>query len=344
MATGSKDQLLRSRAAVLLGISSLISGQRGRRERGTVEVEGETVEYEVRIVDARTTEQRAQDERRGGPDGNLIVVVPGHAQTVDGPKRLVATATLLSRSKVVWCIDPIPAKGGDRIEAKAIARVVRERISAAFPVTGEDRAGSGLSTKVTLVGWSHGGAEALRAAEEDPALFSQFLGLCPAGLEDRNPLEFVCSFGLAVVCILGKALRRRDWGYLTDALRVGADVLRGLIQDLVRSRSPKRLIEDVRWASEKVSSRTFGYTGEVVLLLGQQDAVIRWRDIFPDCEHPDEIPQSLPVFQREHFPNASRVKVAAIEGDHLAPEAEALSFVQLGLGLLDQLDESVSLS
>jgi hypothetical protein len=161
-------------------------------------------------------------------------------------------------------------------------------------------------------------------------------------LVDRHPLELIFSFVLEALRAWWAGLRRWNWGYLKEAFRVGMDFLRGLIQDCLRSGSPRRLIEDIEWASTKVSSRTFGYTGEVVLLLGEQDTVIRWRDVFPDCEQPSEIPECLQDFRRDHFPDASRVKVAVIEGNHLAPETEAFSFVRPGLGLLGQLDELVS--
>ena len=344
MATGTENRRPRRETTALSEGSNFPRGTAERHEQGTVEIGHETVEYEVRIVDARSEEQRARDERRGRPDGNLIVVVPGHGLTVDGPKRLVAAAALLSKSKIAWCIDPTPAKGGDRAEAQALARIVMDRVSAAFPALGDRKAWRELPAAVTLIGWSHGGAEALRAAEADPDLFPQILGLCPAGLVNRHPLELVFSFVLEVLRILGEALYRRDWPRLKDALRMGANILRGLIQDLLRSGSPKRLIEDVGWAGRKVLSRAFDYPGEVVLLLGQQDTVIRWRDVFPHCEHPSGIPERLQDFRKRCFPHARRVEVAVIEGDHLSPETEAHSFVRLGLRWLDQLDESVPMS
>ena len=61
-------------------------------EQGMVGIQGESVRYEIRIVDARSPQQREQDARRGGPSGNIMVVVPGHGQGVHGPKKLVAAA------------------------------------------------------------------------------------------------------------------------------------------------------------------------------------------------------------------------------------------------------------
>lgn len=301
-------------------------------EQGMVDVQGESVHYEIRIVDARSAMQRERDARRGRSDGNLVIVVPGHGQSIHGPKKLVATAAQLSRSKIAWCIDPVPVKGGDRTEAQAIARVARERISTTFPKMEEPIA-------ATLIGWSHGGSEALRAAEHDPDLFPQFLGLCSTGLVDRQPLELIFSFFLEATRILWTSVRWRDWTCLKDTLRLGWNAGVGLVRDLWRSKSPKRLAEDIGWASRKVSGRLFGYSGEVVLLFGALDTVVRWQDVFPECERPQDISKSLAEYKRRNFPLARRVEVQIVKGAHVAPETDAPSFLQTGLGLLEQLDE-----
>jgi pimeloyl-ACP methyl ester carboxylesterase len=300
--------------------------------RGVVEVQGEKVGYELYAIDARSNQQREQDTHRGRPDGNIMVIVPGHGQSIRGPKKLVAAAALLSKSKIAWCVDPTPATGGDRTEAQAIARVVKERISMAFPAGEKPIA-------ATLIGWSHGGSEALRAAEFAPDLFPQFLGLCPTGLVERQPLELLHSFSLEAARILWASVRRRDWACLKDTLRLGCNAGAGLVRDLWRSKSPRRLIEDIGWASSKVPSQLFGYGGEVVLLFGTLDTVVRWHDAFPECDQPGNIPISLVKYQEENFPLAQRIEVRVVQGAHVAPEVDAPSFLQTGLSLLEQLDE-----
>jgi pimeloyl-ACP methyl ester carboxylesterase len=300
-------------------------------EKGAVDIRGESVRYEMRVVDARSTQQREQDAHRGRPAGNVIVVVPGHGQSIRGPKKLVATAARLSRSKIAWCIDPVPTREGDRTEAEAIARVVRDRISTSFPARDEPAA-------ATLIGWSHGGSEALLAAEHDPDLFPQYLGLCPTGLVDRRELELLYSFTLEALRILWGSARRRDWTCLKDTVRLGWNAATGLVRDLWRARSARRLVEDIGWATKKVAGRPIGYTGEVVLLFGAQDTVVRWHDAFPDCERPQSISRSLAEYQKQNFPHARRLEVQVIEGTHVAPEADAPTFLQTGLSLLEQWD------
>ena len=332
MTMGSGNVPSRSETSVILEVSALVRRNVGEHERGAVEVRGETVSYELCAIDARSIQQLEQDTQCGRPDGNIMVVVPGHGQTIHGPKKLVAAAALLSRSRIAWCIDLIPAKGGDRSEAQAIARVVRESISAAFPEMEEPIA-------ATLIGWSHGGGQALLAAEFAPDLFPQFLGVCPTGLVDRQPLELLYSFFLEATRILWATVRRWDWICLKDTLRVGWNAIVGLVRDLWNTKSVRRLVEDIGWAARNVASSPFGYTGEVVLLFGAQDTVVRWRDLFPECDRPQDIPKFLAAYQEKSFPLASRVEVQVVEGDHVAPEADAPSFVQIGLGLLEQLGE-----
>jgi pimeloyl-ACP methyl ester carboxylesterase len=237
----------------------------------------------------------------------------------------------LSRSKIAWCIDPVPARGGDPVEAQAIAKVIRDRVSVAFPTRDKPAA-------ATLIGWSHGGGEALRAAVHDPDLFPQFLGLCPTGLVDKRQSELLRSFFLEATRILWESARRRDWALLKDTIRLGWNAGAGLVRDLWRGRSAQRLVEDLDWAARKVASGPIGYTGEVVLLFGAQDIVVRWRDVFPECRQPQDIPGSLAEYRERKLPHAKRVEVQVLEGAHVAPEADPSTFLQAGLSLLGQWD------
>jgi pimeloyl-ACP methyl ester carboxylesterase len=191
----------------------------------------------------------------------------------------------------------------------------------------------------TLIGWSHGGSQALLAAESAPDLFTQVLGVCSTGLVNRRSLELLYSFFLEATRILWASVCRRDWTCLKDTLRVGWNAIVGLVRDLRNSKSVRRLTEDIGWAARNVASSPFGYTGEVVLLFGAQDTVVRWRDVFPECDRPQDIPQFLAEYKEKNFPLASRVEVQVARGSHVAPEANAPSFLQVGLSLLEQLGE-----
>jgi hypothetical protein len=302
-----------------------------------VEINGEQVMCEGLRRDIRTMEERERDVLRGSPEGNVLVLIPGHAQTVDGPRELLLAAARLCRSRMVWCIDPVPAKGGDVAEAKAVAKVVKKMIHQEFNDQGKAGREPGPPVGVTFIGWSHGGAEALRAAEE--TVFStQFLGLCPAGLRKRHWLELLLRFNLEVSRILLRAIFiRRDQRYVRETFRVGWDMLVGVAEDYWRTRNIRRILEDIRWACQKVVGLQNEYDGEVVLLFGKKDTVIRWQAVFPRCEDPSEIPDRIDAFQKRELPHCRRLEVAVVEGDHVAPEADPETFLRPGLELLGQL-------
>jgi pimeloyl-ACP methyl ester carboxylesterase len=315
-------------------VQRVLRQNRVKHMGGTAVVGGETVRYDLCSVDARSAAQRAEDECRGRPAGPVIVVVPGHGQTVDGPRKLVAAAALFSRSKIAWCIDPAPCRGGDCTEARAIAAIARQKLSAEFPHPDDpDR-----PVQAVLIGWSHGGSEALRAAAADPDLFPCFVGLCSTGFVERRLLGMLLGFCLETLRIIGRCICRRRWQYLRDTMRLGADLAVGLVRDLWHGHSLVKLVQDVVWATRRVVGPTFPYTGWALLVWGRQDTVVRWRDVFPDCTDPEEIPGSLARFQAENLPRARRVEVAVIDGDHVGPEADAIDFVRLGLSGVHQLD------
>jgi hypothetical protein len=155
---------------------------------------------------------------------------------------------------------------------------------------------------------------------------------------ERKLLELLVGFVLETSRILWAGLRELNWAYLKDLLGAGSDMLVGLTRDLVRSRSFKRLIEDIRWASRRVPGADYGYPGEVVIFFGGQDTVIRWQDAFPTCAEPDEIPAVLDDWRRLNFPRARSLQVRVIDGNHFAPETDALAFVRPALESLAQLD------
>jgi hypothetical protein len=293
-------------------------------------------------VDCRTREQKDRDRALGCLGGNLIVVVPGHGQTVDGPRNLTVAAARLSRSRLAWCIDPVPAAGGDRTEGRALGTIVRQRLAALFPAQAERQPDPPV--KATVAGWSHGGAEALLAAAADGALFQQWLGLCPTGMIARSVPGLAAHFTLEALQVVWQALANRDWRLLQDVIRVGGNLVRGAAGDLVSTRAPRRLVDDVRWACYQVAGPDLGYGGEAAILFAREDSVIRWRDLVPGCPEADGIEGCVPGLKETYFPGARQVQVRVIKGNHLSPESEAGTFVRAGLELLGQLDSGAASS
>jgi pimeloyl-ACP methyl ester carboxylesterase len=307
----------------------------GKQERGEVQVNGETIGYTLCKVDARTEGQRIANARDKALDGNLNVYVPGHGQRAAAARNLIATIVALSSSKVLWAIDIDPPQGGDPARAEALVKIIRRKASEElFGGEGQESAEPPFF-RVTIFGWSHGGAETMQAAEKDPALFQQVVGLCPAGLVKRSPYDLVWSFLLECLRILRDALPRLDWT-ITRVLAIGYDILAGLFCDLVRSKSLRRVINDVRWACGKVTGKDYEYDGKVVILFGEQDGVIRWRDVFPTCQHPGNIGQFLEEYKKRDFPMALDLQVRVLEGSHIAPETHAPLYVKTAFDLLER--------
>lgn len=148
------------------------------------------------------------------------------------------------------------------------------------------------SLGVRLFGWSHGALVALLAAEKNFRLFPRVVCFCPAGLVERSAGEIVLSYLLGSTVSFWKALLRRD-GTATRLLGRGRNVRASAAHDLVRGGSFQRVLDGMKLASRKVVGKGYGYDGQVVLLFGEDDTVIRWRDVFPDCEDSSQVEQSL---------------------------------------------------
>jgi pimeloyl-ACP methyl ester carboxylesterase len=305
----------------------------GKWERAHVEVAGERIGYYLYEIDARTAEQRERNARQRSLDGNLIVYIPGHAQRATTAKRLHAELIAQSASKVIWSVDIDPPRNGDPAKAEALVQIIKERTGQGF--LGADSKEQVVEPPfgITLIGWSHGGAEALRAANAAPALFQHVAALCPSGLTERSLRELVLSFSRESIRI-GWNIVRTSLSESTAGLVFGADLLRGILTDLFRTRSARRLIGDARWAGKKLVGEDYAYDGTVVVLFGESDSVIRWKDVFPDCQHPDDIDQALTEYRKKDFPRVRSVKVQVLEGNHMAPETSAPVYIKTAFHLM----------
>ena len=265
--------------------------------------------------------------------------IPGHGQTASAARNLIARIVALSSSKILWAIDIDPPRGGDPARAEALIKIIRKKASEEL-FGGEGRESAvPPSFRVTIFGWSHGGAETMRAAEKAPDLFQQVVGLCPAGLVERSPYELAGSFLLESLRISWDALLRFD-RTIARVLAIGYDFLAGVFRDLLRSKSWRRVINDVRWACEKVTGEDYGYDGIVVILFGGKDGVIRWRDVFPACQHPGSIGPFLEEYKKRDFPMVRGLQVRVLEGSHIAPETRAALYVETAFDLKAAIREN----
>ena len=59
----------------------------------------------------------------------------------------------------------------------------------------------------------------------------------------------------------------------------------------------------------KAIGRDYKYDGKVVILFGENDGVIRWRDVFPACQHPGNIGQFVEEYKKRDFPMVRGLQV-----------------------------------
>jgi hypothetical protein len=143
------------------------------------------------------------------------------------------------------------------------------------------------------------------------------------------------SFILEGLRVFWDALLRLDCT-VVRVLAIGYDILAGVVCDALRTKSLRRVIDDMCWASRKVTGKNYKYDGTVVILFGRQDTVIRWQDVFPECHDPSNIGQFLEEYRRHNFSMVRRLEVRILEGNHIAPEINALLYINTAFDLLHQ--------
>jgi len=307
---------------------------RRRLKRSEIEIDREIVGFTLYEVDARTENQRLSNARDKTLDGSLNVYIPGHGQTANAATNLITTIVAHSQSKILWSVDIDPPKGGDHIRAKALIRIIKTRASSELFDSRFCAPEQPYYLKITLFGWSHGAAEAMLAAEMDSELIQEVIALTPGGLIERPSSELFWSFTLGGLRIFWDALRRFD-GTIGRVLAVGFDIVSGVIRDCWRSKSFHLIVDDICWASKKVVGKSYGYNGTVILLFAGGDTTMRWRDVFPTCQHPDMIECVLELFRQDHFPQVRRLSVGVLEGNHVAPEVNASLYINTAFDLLE---------
>jgi pimeloyl-ACP methyl ester carboxylesterase len=302
-----------------------------------IEIDGERLGYALYECDVRSDEQRQRDAARGALAGDLIIIIPGHGQTADSALHLIHTSAQHSKSGVAWCVDIDPPAGGDPVKARAMPLIIRRHLPALLASGAPAaEATAGAAQQVTLFGWSHGGAEALRTAEAAPELIPHVVGLCPAGLIQRSVFELLVSFLIESIHLVLVALKRGDPAYLRIILSFGANIAQGIYGDVRRTHSVSRAWQDICWTARKASGLHYSYTGTVGILFGAQDRVIRWRDVFPNCREAGEVGRWTPQLQAADFPCVTELQVEALPGNHLSPETDAV-FGLTALRLAGQL-------
>ncbi len=301
--------------------------------RSDVFVDGEKVGYSRYVIDARDDARRLKNKSENKLEGNLVVYLPGHMQPADAARELHTAIVRRSRAGVLWSVDIDPPIGGDPMKAAALIQILRQE---ALGNLFEDPISAKKHFQVTIVGWSHGGAEALRVAEMVPDMVDCVIALCTAGLDLLPTLRMIGLLPREVAWVTRDIYRKR-FATLRPSLRFGLQLTRGFAADLARTRSPRRLVNDLRWVAKKVVGPQYGYTGSVVILLGEHDVFFHWRRLLPDCVRVEDVSEHLEHYYRREFPNVRDFDLRVLPGSHLSPELHAAEYSQNALESLDQM-------
>ncbi len=301
--------------------------------RSSVDIDGVTVGYSCLEIDARDDARRLKNKSENKLDGNLAVYLPGHVQPVDAARHLHAALVQASRAGVLWSIDIDPPKGGDPTKASALIQILHQQV---LGTLFENPDVARKEFKVTIIGWSHGGAEALRAAELAPEMIDCVIGLCTAGLESHTTLRLVRRLPREITRVTRNAYRKRP-ETLRSSLHFGMQLTQGFARDLAHTRSPIRLVNDLRWVGKKVVGPQYGYPGRVVIVMGDNDAFFHWRSLFPDCGRVEDLPEYLDRYTKQEFPNVRGFDLQVLPGNHLAPELHAPKYLQTILESLERM-------
>lgn len=301
-------------------------------QRGIVNLDGDLVYYTFYEIDVRSDIQRSKDLNSNSLGGSLNVYIPGHGQSADGAKALMRAIAVFSASKVLWSIDVTPPVTGDLGKAKAIIHIIKEKC-----VIGKNNISNHKKlleiSGVSLFGWSHGGGEAMIIAEKAPGLVKNLVGICPTGLIQRSWLKLSIHFVLESMRIIYDAIFKSE-GNLARVITLGLNIFRGIVRDLIITKSIQRIINDIRWASKKVCGEDYTYDGSVVLLFAENDGVNRWRDSFPSCQESKEVVDYVRQFRLSNFPLSKMLKVAVLPGNHMSPETNSELFIRTAFNLM----------
>lgn len=267
---------------------------------------------------------------------NVInVYIPGHGQRATTAQQLLTSITQMNPYQLTWSIDIDPAPGGSLNKARALVKIIEQKISKHYPSDGKD------SIKIRLIGWSQGGSEAMLAAALAPQRIPSIACLCSTGLVQRSVTNLVSEFAIECTRILTDATLHRNVS-LSGAVRFGGDIILGIVNDVLSTRSVTCAWEDLRDATRQICGANYDYCGDVLLIFAENDTVIRWEDAFPGCRCPEDVHFMLPEYQRKYFPQVRNLKVEILPGNHFAPEADAERYIQTALMGIDPIARPLS--
>jgi pimeloyl-ACP methyl ester carboxylesterase len=313
----------------------------------------ETIRAFCLFLDARSSEEREADARRGSPAGPVIVFFQGHAQRPDDAYGFTSKLALLSKSGMVIipvCDTPFgtdPSLHGDNGKDVILMEIVRfvlaregiavsgytprsdarVTVDSVHPVNEDNTQG----TKLASVGWSHGGILARRFAHAYPGSVCWLGQVCPAGYEHWGPWRLTGRFAKESIEITSRIFS----GHAADALRSGWGFTKGFTGDFFRSvlaavvdrdaGKVGRVFKDIKDCTLYCDSSRFkaNQLQHIAVIFGKEDSCMnQWRQF--EIKDPDAIKKDeLKRFQEKFFSDMSDaeggITLRILPGSHLAP-------------------------
>ena len=278
-------------------------------------VNGEPVGYFLRKL--------SQDVAGTVQERRILIFFPGHGQRVQDDNALIRKLSRLSGFDEVWALDLNPLASGDPMKAKVVPLIVCKHLGNETPF------------RLTLMGWSHGAAEALLTAENDPGRVEKVIAMCPAGFLNISLPMIIARFTLECVYIFLRSFRS---GKVLDVLGLGLSITMGMVKDLFKSGSIRTFLGDIRWAGRRVVGEDYTYDGKVTIILGRKDSLMRPKRILRGYKRGQTGEYTNPVFKQMCFPRARELRVFVTNSDHAGPVVNPEEFLRLGLRTSDVAD------
>ena len=324
------------------------------------------------FIDARTEQEREQDNESGELCGPPVVFFQGHAQRPSDAYAFTSSLARMSKSGIVvvpvcdtpygkdeaWYGDAgkevilmelvrwvLASKG---IGVKAYSPLCPDKVWIDGSLAG-DRTGV-VSASLLSVGWSHGGILARRFAHAYPDSFTGLAQVCPAGYEHWGTMKLTQRFmgeslRLSRLTIKGhgKAVLRSAWGFT-----------RGLAGDFFRSipaaaadLHPARVCRvgrDIKDCSRYCDSTGMSVEslGRIVVLFAMNDTCMNLKKIMR-CSDPEGITHEHEkvfwgTFYRGDIRPEVKRTIKVLPGTHLAPVTHSTLYARTILEHLDQMN------
>lgn len=361
----------------------------------TVRFNGDYLKGSYLLLDARTPEEKAKNIAEGKLSGLPIIFLQGHNQRANSSYTLTCAMALNSKSGII--VVPIvdtpfgkdPKWRGDSgkdVINMEIARLAFKDIGLAVdgfkPLTdmkvnidGQDVPAQFdpslklISSKVMIMGWSHGGILVRHFAHAYKDSVTDMIQMCPAGYEKYGSNSctattcLLTSFGWEGF-LIGGGVFRGEFRYIWDS---SMGIMKGQTADYCRSApscmfgnfnllKPFRQLYDTDQCAISVNEEKatpqpgnipagleVGQLKHIVTIFGLSDSLFEVENAQPGSNKKNLTEKDKEAFFATYYPtnvkNGTKLTLLALVGNHCGPVVHADLWVKASLEGTEQLRE-----